>query len=94
MWYKQNFEREKEVKQGVEGSIADIFGEKEWRIYDIWLNEASPNKGKKTSFLKDSLNKMTDNLNSMEGFNKDIKKISNTLLNIKVSKGSIVQIVT
>jgi len=90
MWYKRNFEREEEIKQGVEASIADMFGEKEWRIYDIWVNDTSPNKSKKTSFLKDSLNKMTENLSNMEGLNKDIKKISSTLLNVKVGKASIV----
>lgn len=85
-WYRRNFEREEEIKQGVEMSIVGVFGEKEWRIYDIWLSDAPPAKGK---LLKNTLGKMSDNLNSMEGLNKDIKKISNTLVNMRAYRPSI-----
>lgn len=88
MWYKRNFEREAEIKQGVETSLAAIFTGNERRIYDIWLSETNPGKGRKTGFLKDSLNKVTESLNHMDGLNKDIKKISNSLANIKTYKGS------
>lgn len=85
-WYSNNFERDEEVKRGVERNLARIFGEKEWRIYDIWLNSLDPSKRKK-SFLKESITKMTHNLNELEDIPKDIAQISRTLMQIEMNKG-------
>ena len=89
VWYGYNFEREDETKRGVEANLAKIFGEKEWRIFDIWLNSTESFKQKRKSFLKESLNRMTENLNNMDELPKDIAQISRSLLHIKGGKQSI-----
>jgi hypothetical protein len=88
VWYAYNFEREEEVKHDVETNLASLFGEREWRIYDIWLSSGNSGQ-KKKSYLKESLNKMNANLNEFEEFPKDIEKISRRLLQLEMNKASI-----
>jgi len=85
-WYTRNFEHEDEIKKGVEQNLAKIFTDKEWRIYDIWLNSEKIGLEKRPkSYLRDSLNRMNENLNDLSELPKDIAQISKTLFNVNRS---------
>ncbi len=71
--------------------MAAIFGDREWRIYDIWLNTSDAARQKQQkSYLKESLNRLNENLSNMEELPKDIEQISRTLVQSKVSKPAVV----
>lgn len=75
----------------MEKNLGKLFGEKEWRIYDIWLGSGSESKkprGKK--YLKETLQKMGENLNEVGKAAGEVEDMSRSLFQVEVAKASMI----